>query len=123
MKSIAGSLKLELAQFREVEAFVSFASDLEATTLRTLARGVRLVEILKQKQFSPLTVQQQVVLLFAGLQGYLDEVELSKIAEVKNTLVSLSQDDNSEIKIDSNEAVKGESLAALKNFVIKHISH
>ena len=66
MKDVAGSLKLQLAQFREVEAFVSFASDLDSTTLQTLARGVRLVELLKQNRFSPLSVQQQVVLIFAG---------------------------------------------------------
>ena len=78
MKDVAGSLKLQLAQFREVEAFVSFASDLDATTLQTLARGVRLVELLKQNRFSPLSVQQQVVLIFAGLQGYLDEVPILK---------------------------------------------
>ena len=64
MKDVAGSLKLQLAQFREVEAFVSFASDLDSTTLQTLARGERLVELLKQKSFSPLSVQQQIVINF-----------------------------------------------------------
>src|ERR1700710_551217 len=90
MKDVAGSLKLQLAQFREVEAFVSFASDLDATTLRTLARGVRLIELIKQKRFSPLSVAQQVVLIFAGLQGYLDEIPVEKIAEIKRNLIALS---------------------------------
>src|SRR6201994_484887 len=90
MKDVAGSLKLQLAQFREVEAFVSFASDLDSATLQTLARGVRLVELLKQKRFSPLSVQQQVVLIFAGLQGYLDEIPIEKLKDVKRNLIAMS---------------------------------
>jgi proton translocating ATP synthase F1 alpha subunit len=80
MKKVAGSLKLELAQYREVEAFVSFAADLDETTLQTLARGSRLVELLKQKQFSPLLVVQQVILVYAGLSGKLDKISLDKIS-------------------------------------------
>src|SRR5271156_175859 len=70
MRQVAGTLKLDLAQFREVEGFISFASDIDSDTLQTIERGNRLVEILKQKQFAPLSVRQQIVLLFAGLQGY-----------------------------------------------------
>ena len=85
MKQVAGSLKLELAQYREVEAFVSFAADLDEDTLQTLARGTRLVELLKQKQFSPLTVEQQVALIYAGLSGALDKqpVEVIKTLSAK----------------------------------------
>ena len=90
MKDVSGSLKLELAQFREMEGFLSFASDLDAETLQTLGRGMRLVEILKQGRFSPLTVQQQIVLVFAGLNGYFDKYPLEKIAEVKNNLTALA---------------------------------
>ncbi len=74
MKQVAGSIKLELAQFREMEAFSQFASDLDASTQKLLARGQRLTELLKQPQYSPLTVEEQVVVLFAGVKGYLDGI-------------------------------------------------
>jgi proton translocating ATP synthase F1 alpha subunit len=118
MKDVAGSLKLQLAQFREVEAFVSFASDLDATTLQTLARGVRLVELLKQKRFSPLSVQQQVVLIFAGLQGYLDEVPLEKIQAVKQNLIALSAEGSKHINIDVQQKAP---VSVLRNFVLQNI--
>ncbi|HEY4831209.1 MAG TPA: F0F1 ATP synthase subunit alpha, partial [Waddliaceae bacterium] len=118
IKEIASSLKLQLAQFREVEAFVSFASDLDSTTLQTLARGVRLVELLKQKRFSPLSVQQQVVLIFAGLQGYLDEIPIEKIQTIKQTLISLSAPGSKYLKIDSNQKVPVEEL---RKFIIQNI--
>jgi proton translocating ATP synthase F1 alpha subunit len=88
MKQVAGKLKLELAQYREVEAFVSFAADLDETTLQTLARGARLVELLKQKQFSPRTVTQQVMLIHAGLTGALDKQPLDKIAKVADQILA-----------------------------------
>lgn len=90
MKDVAGSLKLELAQFREMEGFLSFASDLDAETLQTLGRGMRLVEILKQGRFAPLTVQQQILLVFAGLNGYFDRYPLPKVAEVKDSFLKLA---------------------------------
>jgi F-type H+-transporting ATPase subunit alpha len=119
MKDVAGSLKLELAQFREVEAFVSFASDLDSNTLSTLARGVRLVEILKQSQFSPLSVQQQIVLLFAGLQGLLDNVSIEKIKTVKETIINASSENLNNIKIDFNTKVNAE---VLKTFIQKIVN-
>jgi len=79
MKKVAGSLKLELAQYREVEAFISFAADLDESTLQTLARGARLVELLKQKQYAPRTVAQQVAMIHAGLSGALDKLPLQSI--------------------------------------------
>ena len=88
MKKVAGSLKLELAQYREVEAFVSFAADLDETTLQTLARGSRLVEILKQKQFSPRTVAEQVTLIHAGLSGALDKQPMDKIGALSDALLA-----------------------------------
>ncbi|RMB07879.1 F0F1 ATP synthase subunit alpha [Eilatimonas milleporae] len=74
MKQVAGSIKLELAQFREMEAFAQFGSDLDAATQKLLNRGARLTELLKQPQYSPLPVEEQVVTLFAGVNGYLDDV-------------------------------------------------
>jgi proton translocating ATP synthase F1 alpha subunit len=88
MKDVAGSLKLELAQYREMEGFLSFASDLDAETLQTLGRGMRLVELLKQGRFAPLTVQQQITLTFAGLNGYFDTYPLDQISTAKNALLS-----------------------------------
>jgi F-type H+-transporting ATPase subunit alpha len=88
MKKVAGSLKLELAQYREVEAFVSFAADLDESTLQTLARGARLVELLKQKQYSPLTVPQQIAIIHAGLSGVLDKEPIEKIASISQRILA-----------------------------------
>jgi len=88
MKQIAGTLKLELAQFREVEAFLSFAGDLDETTLMTLNRGVRLVEILKQKQYQPLPIDQQIVIVYAGLRGFLDRLPRNQVAKFIDHLLN-----------------------------------
>ncbi len=79
MKQVAGSIKLELAQYREMEAFAQFASDLDPATQKLLARGARLTELLKQPQYSPLKVEEQVVVIYSGVKGYLDGVEVGKI--------------------------------------------
>jgi F-type H+-transporting ATPase subunit alpha len=79
MKQVAGSVKLELAQFREMEAFAQFGSDLDAATQKLLARGQRLTELLKQPQYSPLKVEEQVCVLFAGVRGYLDTIDAKNV--------------------------------------------
>src|SRR5579872_4810644 len=79
MKQVAGKIKLELAQYREMAAFAQFASDLDPSTQRLLARGARLTELLKQPQFKPVPVEEQVVSIFAGTRGYLDKIELGDI--------------------------------------------
>ena len=79
MKQVAGSIKLDLAQYREMAAFAQFGSDLDASTQRLLARGARLTELLKQPQFSPMPVEEQVVSIFAGVRGYLDKVAVNSI--------------------------------------------
>ena len=79
MKQVAGSIKLELAQYREMAAFAQFASDLDASTQQLLNRGSRLTELLKQPQFSPLAVEEQVVVIFAGVNGYLDKFPLDSV--------------------------------------------
>lgn len=89
MKQIAGPLKLELAQFREVDAFLSFASDLDETTLHTLNRGLRLVELLKQRQYEPLPIDLQILLIFAGIKGHLDNVPLSDVSLFLKKLAAL----------------------------------
>jgi len=91
MKSIAGSLKLELAQYREVEAFAQFGSDLDATTQQTLKRGVRLIELLKQGQFVPMPVSLQVVSINAGMKGFLDQIEVDQVKQFENDILSLIQ--------------------------------
>ena len=78
MRKIAGSLRLELAQFRELEAFAKFGSDLDKATLQQITRGERLREILKQDQFQPMPVQEQVAIIFAATKGYLDELPLER---------------------------------------------
>jgi len=88
MKQVAGTLKLELAQFREVEAFLSFAGDLDETTLMTLNRGVRLVEILKQKQYQPLPIDQQIIIVYAGLRGFLDRLPRNQVAKYVEHLLN-----------------------------------
>ena len=87
MKQVAGRIKLELAQYREMASFAQFASDLDASTQRLLARGARLTEVLKQPQFSPMPVEEQVVVIFAGTRGYLDQVEIGNITRFETALL------------------------------------
>jgi F-type H+-transporting ATPase subunit alpha len=87
MKQVAGSIKLELAQFREMEAFSQFASDLDAATQRLLARGSRLTELLKQPQYTPIPVEQQVVAIFSGVRGYLDGIPVANIGRYEQALL------------------------------------
>jgi F-type H+-transporting ATPase subunit alpha len=88
MKQVAGKIKLELAQYREMEAFAQFASDLDASTQKLLARGARLTQLLKQPQYSPLTSEEQVVVIFAGTRGYLDGVPVNKVSEYEGGLLA-----------------------------------
>jgi F-type H+-transporting ATPase subunit alpha len=81
MKKVAGKLKLELAQFDDLQAFAQFASDLDKATQDQLARGQRLRELLKQPQYSPLSVAEQVAVVYAGLNGYLDDIAVEKVAD------------------------------------------
>ncbi|RYE24957.1 MAG: F0F1 ATP synthase subunit alpha [Sphingobacteriaceae bacterium] len=88
MKQVAGSLKLELAQYREVAAFAQFGSDLDAATQYLLNRGARLTEVLKQGQYSPMTIQEQVVVVYAATKGYLDKLKVSQINGFEKKLLS-----------------------------------
>ncbi len=87
MKQVAGKIKGELAQYRELAAFAQFGSDLDAATQATLNRGARLTELLKQPQYSPLQVEEQVVVIFAGTRGYLDRIETSKVGAFEEELL------------------------------------
>ena len=86
MKSIAGTLRLDLAQFRELEAFAKFGSDLDKATLAQLTRGEHMVEVLKQKQYSPMDVVKQIAIIFAGTKGHLDDIPVDRIAEFETGL-------------------------------------
>jgi F-type H+-transporting ATPase subunit alpha len=88
MKQVAGRIKLELAQYREMAAFAQFASDLDASTQQLLARGARLTELLKQPQFKPVPVEEQVLVIFAGVRGYLDKVAINRIGAFESRMLS-----------------------------------
>ena len=90
-------MKLELAQYREMAAFAQFGSDLDASTQKLLNRGSKLTELLKQKQYSPMTVADQVVSVFCGVKGYLDDVELKDVAEFESKIIERCKSDKPEI--------------------------
>ncbi|MHA1157283.1 MAG: F0F1 ATP synthase subunit alpha [Alphaproteobacteria bacterium] len=97
MKQVAGTIKGELAQYREMAAFAQFGSDLDATTQRLLNRGARLTELLKQPQFSPLKVEEQVAVIFAGVSGYLDELPVDKVGSFEEGILSVLRADHTDI--------------------------
>ena len=97
MKKVAGSIKLELAQYREMAAFAQFGSDLDASTQQLLNRGAKLTELLKQDQYSPMTVSEQVISVFTGVKGYLDDIELSNIKKFENDLLEKIKSEKPEI--------------------------
>jgi len=88
MKKVSGSIKLELAQYREMAAFAQFGSDLDASTQKLLNRGARLTELLKQPQFSPLPFEEQTVSIFAGTQGYLDSIPTYDVVRYEAALLA-----------------------------------
>ena len=97
MKQVAGRIKLELAQYREMEAFSQFASDLDASTQRLLARGARLTEVLKQGQYQPLPIEEQVCVIFAGVRGYLDKLAVEKVTDYEERLLGELRDKGQDI--------------------------
>ena len=97
MKKVAGSIKLELAQYREMAAFAQFGSDLDASTQQLLNRGSKLTELLKQKQYSPMTVEEQVISIFCGVRGFLDDIELKNISEFEQKVIEKCKNENSDI--------------------------
>ncbi len=97
MKKVAGSIKLELAQYREMAAFAQFGSDLDASTQKLLNRGSKLTELLKQDQYSPMTVAEQVITIYSGVKGYLDSIETSEIRSFEKGLLDLVKGEKPEI--------------------------
>ena len=123
MKQVAGSIKLELAQYREMAAFAQFGSDLDAATQQLLARGARLTELLKQGQYAPLSVEEQVVVIYAGVKGFLDRIEISQIAKFEEALLNNLRDSKTLLESIEKKAALDEdiekSITALIEEVIK----
>ena len=97
MKQVAGTLKLDLAQFRELEAFAAFGSDLDKTTQAQLNRGEKLVEMLKQAQYAPWNVEEQVVVIFAGTNGYMDEISNDQVQKYEVEVLEFLKQKHSDI--------------------------
>jgi|TARA_R110000751_G_scaffold54468_1_gene117193 F-type H+-transporting ATPase subunit alpha len=121
MKQVAGSIKLELAQYREMESFAQFASDLDPATQKLLARGARLTELLKQPQYSPLKVEEQVVVIYAGVKGYLDGIAISKIRAFEEQFLSDIGSSGADIldAIRTEKVLSADTEAKLKAFLDK----
>ncbi|MBB5693195.1 F0F1 ATP synthase subunit alpha [Muricoccus pecuniae] len=119
MKQVAGKIKLELAQYREMAAFAQFASDLDASTQALLARGARLTELLKQPQYAPVPVEEQVVAIFAGTRGYLDKVPTTKVGEFEKRMLGELKAAKPEIleSIRSSGQITGDNDKALAAFL------
>jgi len=116
MKQVAGAIKGELAQYREMAAFAQFGSDLDAATQRLLNRGARLTELLKQPQFAPLKVEEQVVSIYAGTKGYLDDLEVSDVGRFEEDLLRFMRDEHGDLltTIREEKAISDESGEKLK---------
>ena len=119
MKTVAGGLKLALSQFRDLEAFASFASDLDAASRAQLDRGARLVELLKQPQYSPFPVERQVVSIWMGTNGYLDDVPLEDVGRFENDFLDYVQRERSGIydAIRESKVLSDDTASALKEAI------
>ena len=116
MKQVAGTIKLDLAQYREMAAFAQFASDMDASTRQLLSRGERLTELLKQPQYSPMDVEEQVAVIFAGVKGYLDQIPTEKIGDFEQSLIQKLNAKGSNIleSITKDKSISDDTEKALK---------
>jgi F-type H+/Na+-transporting ATPase subunit alpha len=119
MKKVAGSIKLELAQYREMAAFAQFGSDLDASTQRLLNRGARLTELLKQPQFSPMPIEEQVVSIYAGVNGFIDTVPVSAVTRFESAMLSFFRSEHADIlgKIRETKTLDDDTAAELKRII------
>ena len=117
MKKVAGSIKLELAQYREMAAFAQFGSDLDASTQKLLARGARLTELLKQPQYAPMPVEEQVASIFAGTQGFLDNVETRDVVRYEAAMLSFLRNEKADVlkAIRDSKALDDDTAAKLRD--------
>lgn len=123
MKQVSGSIKLELAQFREMEAFAQFGSDLDAATQQLLGRGQRLTELLKQGQYSPLVVEEQVAVIYAGVKGYLDKIDTKKVTEFEKAMLGDLRSKKSKLleTIRNDKKLSEDSEKELKEFLERFV--
>ena len=120
MKSVAGSIKLELAQYREMAAFAQFGSDLDASTQALLNRGARLTEVLKQAQYSPLTSAEQVVVIYSGTAGYLDDIAVGDVTRFEKGFVEHLRSNCQKLLSDltnNDRKVEGELETSIKSAI------
>ncbi|MBQ4875060.1 MAG: F0F1 ATP synthase subunit alpha [Rickettsiaceae bacterium H1] len=121
MKSVAGSIKLELAQYRELESFSQFSSNLDESSQKQLERGKRMTELLKQKQNRPLSTEEQIVVMFAGIKGYIDNIPINKISEFEQNLLNFMHENNQDVLDvirEKQKIISEENLAKiLENFI------
>jgi len=119
MKQVAGSIKGELAQYREMAAFAQFGSDLDASTQRLLNRGSRLTELLKQPQFSPLKTEEQVCVLYAGVNGYLDDLQVNQVGAFEQGLLTSLRGDHGDLleAIADKQALDDDLTEKLKSAI------
>ncbi len=123
MKQVAGSIKLELAQYREMEAFAQFGSDLDAATQKLLARGQRLTELLKQAQYSPLSTSEQVCVIYSGVKGYLDKIDTKQVGKFEQALLQELRGSSKDIIADIekgqklDDAIEGKLKGVIENLV------
>jgi F-type H+-transporting ATPase subunit alpha len=117
MKKVAGSIKLELAQYREMAAFAQFGSDLDASTQKLLARGARLTELLKQPQYAPMPVEEQVASIYAGTQGFIDSVDVKAVTRYEAAMLSFLRSEHGDIlkSIRDTKALDDDTAAKLKD--------
>jgi F-type H+-transporting ATPase subunit alpha len=122
MKKVAGRIKGELAQYREMAAFAQFGSDLDATTQRLLNRGSRLTELLKQPQFSPLKMEEQVCVIYAGVNGYLDPIPVDRVRAFEEGLLGALRGQHADVlgairdARDLDDATGGKLKAVVESF-------
>ena len=119
MKQVAGSIKLELAQYREMAAFAQFGSDLDAATQRLLNRGARLTELLKQPQFKPMPVEEEVVAIYAGMKGYLDKLAVRDVGRFEDEFLRLMRGKHQDLldAIRTGKALTPEIESKLKDIL------
>ncbi len=120
MKSVAGSIKLELAQYREMAAFAQFGSDLDASTQALLNRGARLTELLKQPQYSPLTNAEQVIVIYAGTKGYLDKIDVKEVTSFEKNLVNYLRSEGKALVDElttNDQKIEGEIESKIKSLL------
>ena len=125
MKSVAGSIKLELAQYREMAAFAQFGSDLDASTQALLNRGARLTELLKQPQYSPLTNAEQVIVIYAGTKGYLDKTPVSEVTSFEKNLVNYLRSEGKPVVdelTNNDQKIEGEIENKIKSLLDKFLN-